>query len=305
MSGQDSSRTTVPEIRSRKATGRKIAMLTACDAPTARMADAAGADIILVGDSLAMIALGHDTTLSITMDEMIHHAKAVTRARPRALVIGDMPYLSYHVSVEDSVRSAGRFVSEAGCGGVKVEGGRKRLRVIGALVDAEIPVMGHLGLTPQSFHVMGGFRVQAKTIEAAESLVREARLLAEAGVFSIVLECVPSEVARVITAEVAVPTIGIGAGPGCDGQVLVTHDILGMTWGPTPRFVRRYAEFAESGRRALASFVEDVTAGRFPSDAESYHLPPAAAERIRSRAGAAPADSPGPTRDDPGGSWTS
>ena len=265
-------RTTVPDIRARKG-GAPLVMLTAVDAPTARLADEAGADILLVGDSLAMVALGHETTLSITLDEMIHHAKAVSRARPRALVVGDMPWLSYHLSVEEAVRNAGRFVAEAGCGGVKIEGGRKRLRTIGALADAEIPVMGHLGLTPQSVHVMGGFRVQAKTASAAERLVREARLLVEAGVFSIVLEGIPSEVARWITAEVPVPTIGIGAGPHCDGQVLVTHDALGLTWGEPAKFVRRYAHWATEGVEALRRFAEDVRARRYPAEEESYRMP--------------------------------
>ena len=214
MSGPAVTRVTIPDIRSRKG-GPPLVMLTAADAPTARLADEAGADILLVGDSLAMVALGHETTLSITLDEMIHHAKAVSRARPRALVVGDMPWLTYHLSVEETVRNAGRFIAEAGCGGVKIEGGRKRIRAIGALADAEIAVMGHLGLTPQSVHVMGGFRVQGKTVASAERLVREARLLADAGVFAIVLEGIPAEVARWITAEVPVPTIGIGAGPHC------------------------------------------------------------------------------------------
>jgi len=260
-------------------------MLTACDAPTARMADEAGADIILVGDSLAMVVLGHETTLTITLDEMIHHAKAVSRARPRALVVGDMPYLSYQVSIEEAVRNAGRFITEAGCGAVKVEGGRKRLAVIEALSCAEIPVMGHLGLTPQSYHGMGGFRVQARSVDAAETLVREARLLSDAGVFTIVLEGVPAEVAAIVTEEVSVPTIGIGAGPDCDGQVLVTYDVLGIAWQESPRFVRRYAEIARDGTLALTGFVNDVRTGRFPSGEECYHMPPEAADELRRRVG--------------------
>lgn len=300
VSGQASHRTTVPDIKARKSVG-KIVMLTACDAPTARMADDAGADIILVGDSLAMVCLGHETTLSVTMDEMIHHAKAVKRARPRALVIGDMPYLSYHLSVEEAVRNAGRFVAQAGCGGVKIEGGRKRLRTIEAILGAEIPVMGHLGLTPQSYHVMGGFRVQARTAEAAEALVREAQLLAACGVFSIVLEGVPAEVAQIVTAEVPVPTIGIGAGPHCDGQVLVTHDVLGLSGSEPPRFVRRYADLASAATLALGSFAEDVRGGRFPSEAESYHLPQGAAEELRMRIRAVLGEVP----EAPGNRWRS
>jgi len=279
MSGPAVTRVTIPDIRSRKG-GPPLVMLTAADAPTARLADEAGADILLVGDSLAMVALGHETTLSITLDEMIHHAKAVSRARPRALVVGDMPWLTYHLSVEETVRNAGRFIAEAGCGGVKIEGGRKRIRAIGALADAEIAVMGHLGLTPQSVHVMGGFRVQGKTVASAERLVREARLLADAGVFAIVLEGIPAEVARWITAEVPVPTIGIGAGPHCDGQVLVTHDALGLSWGDSPRFVRRYAHWAEEGVTALRRFAEDVRARRYPSAEESYRLPEDEAARL-------------------------
>jgi 3-methyl-2-oxobutanoate hydroxymethyltransferase len=301
MSGRVAPRLTIPEIRASKhrRPRRPLAMLTAADAPTARLADEAGADIILVGDSLAMVALGYETTLSVTMDEMIHHARAVCRARPRAVVIGDMPYLSYHLSVGEAVRNAGRFVAEAGCAGVKIEGGLKRLPVIAAIQDAEIPVMGHVGLTPQSCHVMGGYRFQARTAEAAERLVEEARCLDEAGVFCIVLEGIPAEVARIVTSQVSVPTIGIGAGPDCDGQVLVMHDVLGLTWGETPRFVRRYADFATDGARALARFVEDVRAGRFPAEAECYELPEDEAARLRERweaGGGGPGTSPPATR---------
>ncbi len=283
--GASPSRVTVPDIRAAKATGRRIAMLTAADAPTARLADAAGADIILVGDSLAMVALGHETTLQVTLDEMLHHARAVTRVRPRALVTGDMPYLTYHLGPEDAVRNAARFLTEASCQAVKVEGGRKRLRVIDAMLSAEIPVMGHLGLTPQSYHAFGGFRVQAKSLEAAEALVGEARSLEAAGVFAIVLECVPAEAAAIVTESVSVPTIGIGAGPDCDGQVLVTHDALGLSPGPHPRFVRKYADLADEGTRALAAFVSDVRSGRYPSAEESYHIGAEAADALRRRAG--------------------
>jgi 3-methyl-2-oxobutanoate hydroxymethyltransferase len=257
-------------------------MITAVDAPTARIADAAGVDMILVGDSLAMVSLGHETTLSVTLEEMLHHARAVARAKPRALVVGDMPYLTYHLGAEEAVRNAARFLTEAGCQAVKIEGGRKRLRAIEAMRDAEIPVMGHLGLTPQSVHALGGFKVQAKTEEAADILLREARLLEQAGVFSLVLECVPAEVAAIVTREIGIPVIGIGAGAACDGQVLVMHDALGMSPGgaPLPRFVRTYAHLAEDAVAALTHFVEDVRAGTFPSASEAYHLNAATAEAL-------------------------
>lgn len=280
-------RITVPEIQSRKSSVRgpvdPIVMITAYDAVSARLADRAGADILLVGDSLGMVVLGRENTLSVTMDEMIHHARAVATTTPRALVVGDMPYLSYHVSIEDTVRNAGRFVVEGGCQAVKIEGGRKRLKTIEALLDAEIPVMGHVGLTPQSVHSMGGFKVQAKGAEAAAALVRDAALLEQAGVFSIVLEGIPDEVARIITESVGVPTIGIGAGPHCDGQVLVFHDLLGLGEGPDPRFVRRYAKIGEEIAAALARFAHDVRSRAFPSDSESYHLPEREAADLRAR----------------------
>jgi 3-methyl-2-oxobutanoate hydroxymethyltransferase len=275
---------TVPEIRSRKATrgaGAPIAMLTAYDVVSARLGDAAGADILLVGDSVGMTVLGRENTLTVTMDEMIHHARAVAAARPRALVVGDMPYLSYQVSKRDAVLNAGRFIREGGCQAVKIEGGDRRLKVVAALLDAEIPVMGHLGLTPQSVHGMGGFRVQARRAEAAARLVIEAVRMAEAGVFAIVLEGVPDEVARAVTDAVPVPTIGIGAGPHCDGQVLVYHDVLGLGDGPDPRFVRRYAEIGRESIAALGRFVEDVRKGAFPSEAESYRMPKQEAEALR------------------------
>lgn len=270
-------RLTVPEIRSRKpsrgGTGAPLVMITAYDVVSARLSERAGADILLVGDSLGMVVLGRENTLSVTMDEMIHHARAVTAAGPHALVVGDMPYLSYHVSVPDAVRNAGRFVREGGCQAVKIEGGRKRIRTIEALLDAEIPVMGHLGLTPQSVHQMGGFRVQARRADAAEVLLDEAAAIAEAGVFALVLEGIPEEVAALVTESVSVPTIGIGAGARCDGQVLVYHDLLGLGDGPDPKFVRRYGEIGEAIVDALGRFAADVRSGAFPSEAESYHLP--------------------------------
>ena len=262
---------TVPSIQARKY-GPKIKMITACDAPSARIAARAGADIILVGDTLAHVVLGYDDTLPATVDVMIHHTAAVARAKPDALIVGDMPWLSYHVSVEEAVRNAGRFIRDGRAECVKLEGGRKRLAVIEAILAAEIPVMGHLGLTPQSIHVMGGYRVQGKRAEAARELVTDAHALAAAGVFAIVLEGVPDVLAQIVTQEVTVPTIGIGAGPHCDGQVLVYHDVLGLYDGRVPRFVRQYAQLADVATEALQGFFADVQAGTFPSDAESYHM---------------------------------
>jgi len=264
---------TAPAIRARKVRdgSEPLVMVTAYDAPGARMADEAGVDVILVGDSLAMVVLGYDDTLQVTIDDMAHHVAAVARAKPRALVVGDLPWLSYHVSVEDTVRNAARLV-RAGAQAVKLEGGRKRVGAIAAIVDAEIPVMGHIGLTPQSVHAMGGFKVQGKQHAAALALVDDAKALEAAGCFSIVLEGVPDEVGRMITDSVSVPTIGIGAGPSCDGQVLVFHDVVGLEDRIIPKFVRRYADLKAAGVAALAAYAADVRAHRFPADAESYHL---------------------------------
>ena len=271
---------TVPAIRARKG-GPKIKMVTAYDAPSARIADRAGADMILVGDTLAHVVLGYDDTLPATVEVMIHHTAAVARAKPGALIVGDMPWLSYHVSVEEAVRNAGRFIREGRAECVKLEGGRKRLAVIEAILAAEIPVMGHLGLTPQSIHVMGGYRVQGKRAEAARELVADAQALAAAGVFAIVLEGVPDVLAQIVTQEVPVPTIGIGAGPHCDGQVLVYHDVLGLYEGRVPKFVRQYAHLADVATEALQGFFADVQAGTFPSDAESYHMDEESARTLR------------------------
>jgi 3-methyl-2-oxobutanoate hydroxymethyltransferase len=271
---------TVPAIQARKG-GPKIKMVTAYDAPSARIADRAGADMILVGDTLAHVVLGYDDTLPATMDVMIHHTAAVARAKPGALIVGDMPWLSYHVSVEEAVRNAGRFIREGRAECVKLEGGRKRLAVIEAILAAEIPVMGHLGLTPQSIHVMGGYRVQGKRAEAARELVADAHKLAAAGVFAIVLEGVPDVLAHIVTQEVPVPTIGIGAGPHCDGQVLVYHDVLGLYEGRVPKFVRQYTHLADVATEALQGFFADVQAGTFPSDAESYHMDEESARMLR------------------------
>lgn len=270
---------TVPQIRDRKG-GERLAMVTAYDAPGARIADAAGVDMILVGDSLANVVLGFDTTLAVDVNVMVHHTAAVARTKPNALVVGDMPWMSYHVTTEDAVRNAGRLVREGGAEAVKLEGGRKRLDAVRAILDAEIPVMGHLGLTPQSVHAMGGYRVQGKAAEAARDLVAEAVALAEAGVFAIVLEGVPALLATIVTREVPVPTIGIGAGAECDGQVLVFHDVLGLTVGHVPKFVRRYADLQHDAVEALKRYVGDVRSGAFPSDEESYHMSEEAAREL-------------------------
>ncbi|MGH9016623.1 MAG: 3-methyl-2-oxobutanoate hydroxymethyltransferase [Acidimicrobiales bacterium] len=265
---------TVPAVRARKRShgDPPLVMLTAYDAPGARIADAAGVDIVLVGDSLANVVLGHDDTLHIDVGVMAHHVAAVARAEPRALVVGDMPWLSYHLSVEDAVRNAATLV-RAGAEAVKLEGGRVRLPVVEAIVAAEIPVMGHLGLTPQSVLAMGGYRVQARDSAGADALGNDAKALAAAGCFGIVLEGVPDVVGARVTDGVDVPTIGIGAGPDCDGQVLVFHDLLGLREGAPAKFVRQYADLTSVAVTAVASWAADVRGGTFPSEAETYHQP--------------------------------
>jgi 3-methyl-2-oxobutanoate hydroxymethyltransferase len=264
-------RSTVPSVRGRKVRRGDVplVMVTAYDAPGARMVDAAGIDIILVGDSVAMVVLGHDDTLQVSVADMAHHTAAVARAKPSALVVTDMPWLSYHVSVADTVVNAAALV-RAGAQAVKLEGGRKRVPMIEALVEAEIPVMGHIGLTPQSVNAMGGFKVQGRKQDAALALVDDAKALEAAGCFSIVIEGVPDEVGRMITDAVDVPTIGIGAGAGCDGQVLVFHDVLGLEDRVTPKFVRRYADLGADAVQGLSRFADDVRTGAFPSETESY-----------------------------------
>ena len=264
-------RITAPHIRSRKG-GAPIVALTAHDYPTARLVDEAGFDVILVGDSLAQTVLGYESTLPVTLDEMIAHTRAVRRGVRRALVVGDMPYGSYHESSR-AVESAIRFVKEGGADAVKLEGGSRRAPAVRAITEAEVPVMGHIGLTPQSVLRMGGYRVQGKTIEAARELIEDALALERAGAFSIVLEGIPAEVSRMITDRVSIPTIGIGAGVECDGQILVFNDLAGLTFGHTAKFVRRYLDLKDEIASALKRFAGDVTARRFPSDAESYHLP--------------------------------
>jgi 3-methyl-2-oxobutanoate hydroxymethyltransferase len=271
---------TAPAVRARKHAPEPLVMVTAYDAPGARIADEAGVDIVLVGDSLAMVVLGYEDTLSVGIEDMVHHTGAVARGLAKSsgsargeqpLLVADLPWMSYHVSREDTVRNAAALV-RAGAAAVKLEGGSKRVPMVEALVDTEIPVMGHIGLTPQSVHAMGGFKVQGKEVGAAELLVDDALALTEAGVFAIVLEGVPDAVARMVTEAVPVPTIGIGAGPWCDGQVLVLHDLLGMEDRIVPKFVRRYASQKSDAVDAVARYAADVRAHRFPSDGESYHL---------------------------------
>jgi 3-methyl-2-oxobutanoate hydroxymethyltransferase len=262
---------TVPAVRRRKRRdgADPLVMITAYDEPWARLVDAGGVDLILVGDTLAEIVLGYEDTLHIGMDEMVHHVGAVARARPRALVIGDLPWMSYHTDPYDAVRNAARLI-RAGAGAVKLEGGSRRAAAIRSVVAAEIPVMGHLGLTPQSVHAMGGYRVQGREIEAARVLVEDAKAIVEAGCFAVVLEGVPAVVADLVTAEIDVPTIGIGAGGGCDGQVLVLHDLLGMARRSSPKFVRRYAEVGQLVSAAVSAYAADVRSGAFPAESESY-----------------------------------
>ncbi len=278
---------TAPAIRARKG-GEKIKMITAYDAPTARIADRAGADIILVGDSVANVVLGHEDTLSVTLDQMVHHTAAVSRVKPRALVVGDMPWMTYHVSEEETVANAGRFIREGGAGAVKLEGGRDRIDMIRALQRAEIPVMGHVGLTPQSLHAMGGYRVQGKDADAAHSLIADAKALSDAGVFAIVLEGVPDLLAEMITDQVDAPTIGIGAGVHCDGQVLVFHDLVGLSGLEEPRvakFVRPYADLTAAAVEAVSAFFADVESGAFPAEEETYHMPAEVAAELTGRRG--------------------
>ena len=261
---------TAPDIAGSKG-GDPLVMVTAYDAPSARVVDEAGADIILVGDTLGMVVLGYDDTLHVTVEDMVHHIGAVARTKPRALVVGDLPWMSYHVSRDETVRNAAALM-RAGAGAVKLEGGRKRIDAVHAILDCEIPVMGHVGLTPQSIHAFGGFKVQGKTIDAARVVVDDAVALAEAGCFAVVLECVPDAVARLVTDTLAVPTIGIGAGRHCDGQVLVYHDLLGLQDWLRPKFVRRYANFHADAVGAVSHFASDVREGRFPSSEETYHV---------------------------------
>jgi 3-methyl-2-oxobutanoate hydroxymethyltransferase len=264
---------TVPAVRAAKERGEKLTCLTAYDYPTARVVDEAGVEIILVGDSAGNVVFGYDNTIPVTMEEMLFAAKAVRHGVKRALLVADMPYGSYHVSTDETVHNALRFIKEGGAEAVKLEGGRNRLEIIKRLVNEEIPVMGHIGLTPQSFNKLGGYRLQAKTSEAAQALLDDAKALEDAGVFSIVLELVPRELARIVTETVKISTIGIGAGAECDVQVLVLHDLLGLTFGKQPKFVRKYANLRETMTEAIQKWTADVKNGEYPNKQESYGLP--------------------------------
>ena len=271
--GEPRHKITVASLREKKVHHQPITCLTAYDYSSGRLVDEAGIDIVLVGDSLAMTMLGYENTLSVTLDEMLHHVKAVRRGVKNALLIADMPYGSYHVSADEAVRNAARYVKEGGAEAVKVEGGEKRADLIRRIIDAEIPVAGHIGLTPQSVNVMGGYKVQGKDLTAVERLMKDAVALDRAGVACIYLEGIPREVAAMVTAEVETPTIGIGAGPDCDGQVLVFHDILNLTFQQPAKFVRRYGDAAAEITHAVQAYRADVLSHQYPSDAESYHLP--------------------------------
>ena len=273
---------TVPAVRASKERGERLVCLTAYDYPTARVVDEAGTDIVLVGDSLGNVVLGYDSTVPVTLEEMLHHTRAVRRGVERALLVADMPYGTYHTGADDAVRAALRLVKEGGAEAVKLEGGRNRVEVIRRLVSEEVPVMGHVGLTPQSLNKLGSYRLQAKTADAARRLVEDALMLEEAGVFAVVLEVVPREVAREVTRALRVPTVGIGAGPDCDAQILVTHDLLGLSFSrSSPRFVRQYADVRAAMNDAINRYAEDVRSGAFPSDAESYPLPADAAAQLK------------------------
>lgn len=278
------SKITVPLILERKLRGEKITCLTAYDYPTARLVDEASIDMILVGDSLAQVVLGYESTLPVTMEEMLHHVRAARRGTRRALLVADLPYGAYHQSREEGLRNAIRFLKEGGADAVKVEGGKKRAALVRALVEAEIPVMGHVGLTPQSVRALGGYPVQGKTADAAADLMADAQAIEDAGAFAVVLEGMPRELARLITRRLRIPTVGIGAGPDCDGQVLVIHDLVGLSFTPRPKFVRAYADVAETMRQAFARFRQDVMAGEYPGDRESYHWPAALSERFEDEA---------------------
>jgi 3-methyl-2-oxobutanoate hydroxymethyltransferase len=265
---------TIHTLRGMKERGEKIAVLTAYDATFARLLDEAGADILLVGDSLGMVVQGHDTTLPVTVDEMIYHCRAVGRGASRAQIVGDMPFMSYQASLEQGLVNAGRLIKEGGCHAVKLEGGAQHAELVRRLVGCGIPVMGHIGLTPQSVHQMGGFKVQGREVGGRDRLLADARALEDAGAYSVVLEGIPSEIAAEITAALTIPTIGIGAGVDCDGQVLVIYDLLGMDDSFKPRFVRRYEQMGTRIRTAVQSFVDDVRGGAFPAAAESFALEP-------------------------------
>lgn len=263
---------TTAYFREAKQKKEKLTMLTAYDYSMAKIIDAAGIDGILIGDSLGMVVLGYENTLQVTVDDIIHHSRAVARGAKNALIVADMPFLSYHISVEDAILNAGRLIKEGMAHAVKIEGGEEVIDKVRAIIKAQIPVMGHLGLTPQSVHVFGGFKVQGKNIKQIQKLIEDAKLLEDAGVFAIVLEGIPKEVAKLITEAVSVPTIGIGAGVECDGQILVTQDLLGMYGNITPKFVKQYRNLSEDIVSALKEYINDVKTGQFPQDVHSFKL---------------------------------
>ena len=287
MSGE-TGRVTVRHVLESKQRGEPLVMVTAYDYPFARLADRAGVDMVLVGDSLGNVVLGYPTTVPVTLDDILHHTRAVRRGVERALVVADMPFLTFHLSVEEALRNAGRILQEGGAEAVKLEGGGRVVEVVHRLTEAGIPVMGHLGLLPQKVHALGGYRVQGRDEEEARRLLDDAVALEQAGAFSIVLEMVPRELARMISRRLRIPTIGIGAGPDCDGQVLVLHDLLGLTQGRVPRFARRYAELGQVALEALRRYAADVRGRAFPTDEHSYHLQPDVAGRLQEEAGEAP-----------------
>jgi 3-methyl-2-oxobutanoate hydroxymethyltransferase len=282
---QQRKKVTTRTFQLKKQRGEVISMLTAYDYPTALIMDQAGVDAILVGDSLGMVVLGYETTLPVTMEDMLHHCKAVARGATSALLIGDMPFMSYQISVQESIRNAGRFLQEAGMDAVKLEGGRERVEAVRAIVAAGIPVMGHLGLTPQSVHIFGGFRPQGKNVAGAQRLYEDALLLQEAGCFSLVLESIPDRLAALISKKLEIPTIGIGAGPRCDGQVLVTHDLLGLFDRFTPKFVKKYSELHSEMQRAFEAYKEDIEARQFPAREHTVEMPDEEWEMLLRRIG--------------------
>lgn len=269
---QERAKITILDVQAKKDQRQPITMVTAYDYPTAVMADRAGIDVILVGDSLAMVVLGHENTVTVTMEEMLHHCRAVAKGARHPLLVGDMPFMSYHLSPAQAVKNAGRFLKEGNMDVVKLEGGRERTQAVRAIVDAGIPVMGHIGLTPQTISMLGGFRTQGRTVEAALRLIDDALALEEAGCFSLVLEAIPDRVATLITERLRIPTIGIGAGAGCDGQVLVLHDMLGMFDRFTPKFVKKYADFFEIGTKALQQYRQDVEQRVFPRPEHAFTI---------------------------------
>jgi 3-methyl-2-oxobutanoate hydroxymethyltransferase len=274
------SKITVPHILDRKLRGEKITCLTAYDYPTARLVDEAGIDVILVGDSVGEVVLGYDSTISVTVEEILHHLRAVRRASCRALLIADLPFGSYHVGDDEALKTSVRYLKEGGAEAVKIEGGRKRAALIRRMVNAEIPVMSHIGLTPQSIHALGGHRVQGRTPDSAAEVLADAQAVEDAGAFALVLEGMPRELAAIITRRLRIPTIGIGAGPDCDGQILVVHDVMGLSFQRRTRFVRPYLDLKATLHDAFARFRQDVAAGRYPNDDESYHWPSSLREQF-------------------------